>query len=107
MAIQTNHYDSNTIGNLNRRFANELGWKSKYQQIKFILNITKTLPDPMDFAQAVSNWQALHPPLKTDGLLGPNTWKRLKLNIRYYMLRYLFIYTYRPSSFTRRRIHRR
>lgn len=79
MTIQTNHYDSNTIGNLNRRYANELGWKSKYHQIKFILNITKTLPDPMDFAQAVSNWQALHPPLKTDGLLGPNTWKRLKL----------------------------
>lgn len=77
MATQTTHYDPRTIGNLNRRYANELGWKLRYHQIKFLLGITKTLPEPMDFAHAVADWQSRNPPLKTDGLLGRNTWKRM------------------------------
>ena len=78
MSKQTPHYHPKTIGNINRRYANQLGWKAKYHQIKFILGITKTLPEPMDFAHAVANWQSQNPPLKTDGLLGPKTWKRMK-----------------------------
>lgn len=78
MSKQTPHYHPKTIGNINRRYAHKLGWKSKYHQVKFILGITKTLPDPMEFAHAVADWQARKPPLKTDGLLGPKTWKRMK-----------------------------
>jgi len=32
----------------------------------------------MEFAQAVADWQARNPPLRTDGLLGSNTWKRMR-----------------------------
>jgi len=76
MSYQIRH-DERTLGNLNRRYANQLGWKQKYQLVRHMLGITSTLPEPMEFAEAVAEWQSRHPPLTPDGLLGPHTWRRM------------------------------
>ena len=35
-------------------------------------------PNADEFSGAVAEWQARHPPLKIDGKLGPNTWRRMR-----------------------------
>ena len=59
-------------------YARSLGWQTRYVDVLEKLGFPSTCPTGEIFAQAVANWQALHPPLEPDGMIGPNTWKKLE-----------------------------
>lgn len=58
--------------------ARRLGWADRINQINELLGFHSTSPSPAQFAQAVADWQATHPPLIGDGILGRNTWGRMQ-----------------------------
>jgi uncharacterized protein (TIGR02594 family) len=62
----------------NVRKARKVGWAERYAQLASLFGLDKVTPTPEQFAQAVADWQAAHPPLTPDGKLGPNTWGQLK-----------------------------
>ena len=62
----------------NRVFAHRIGWLSRFNQIIGVFGFTSMTPDETSFAQAVAKWQANHPPLAADGMLGPKTWRQLE-----------------------------
>lgn len=69
----------------NSRNMSEIGWPRFYQEIAALLNIDFR-PTREAFAQAIANWQSnqilISPRLATDGKLGPNTWRIMRLNLR-------------------------
>lgn len=62
---------------LNPVYGQQLGWTAQYVKVLEVLG-TATSASAEVFAQAVADWQAGKPPLTPDGILGPNTWKKLK-----------------------------
>ncbi len=78
MAIASMPFVPDRIARTNRHYARQLGWKAKYHQVKAILGLESTLPDPIEFAHAVWAWQDRTPGLVADGMLGPKTWRRMK-----------------------------
>ncbi|MGD8321694.1 MAG: papain-like cysteine protease family protein [Gemmatimonadota bacterium] len=78
MAIASMPFVPEKIARTNRHYARKLGWKVRYYQVKAILGLESTLPDPVQFASAVWAWQDRTPGLVADGMLGPKTWKRMK-----------------------------
>jgi hypothetical protein len=49
--------------------------------LKF-LGFPATCPTGEVFAQAVADWQDRHKPLTPDGIIGPNTWKKMEPEMR-------------------------
>lgn len=64
-------------------YARETGWVRRHQQVLKELGFTDRCPDERQFAVAVYLWQRRHPALKADGMLGPGTWRILKLQTSY------------------------
>lgn len=74
----TTYYDRDKAVRLNPAYARSTGWIDKYQQLAVVLGFEFMSPGPQAFADAVYDWQAKTPPLKADGILGPNSWKKLE-----------------------------
>ena len=62
---------------LNQRYGEELGWRVRYDAIARFLGFTNFGPDERTFAEAVARWQRSQG-LKGDGIIGPQTWARLR-----------------------------
>ena len=62
---------------LNRRYGEELGWRARYDAIARLLGFVDFTPDEKTFAEAVARWQRAQG-LKNDGIVGPQTWARLR-----------------------------
>ena len=55
----------------------KLGWDKVQDKIEVLLGFTNVSPSEEVFAEAVANWQKRQR-LKPDGIIGPNTWLRMK-----------------------------
>jgi Putative peptidoglycan binding domain len=62
---------------LNRDYSVKLGWERYQDKFGRILGFMNSSPTEEEFAKAVANWQKKQG-LKPDGILGPNTWLRMK-----------------------------
>jgi hypothetical protein len=62
---------------LNRRYGEELGWRIQDDTIARFLGFINYSPDEKTFAEAIARWQRSQS-LKGDGILGPETWARLR-----------------------------
>jgi LAS superfamily LD-carboxypeptidase LdcB len=62
---------------LNRHYGSNLGWQDRLHEINIIIGLASNTPVERDFVDAVSKWQKVQG-LKADGILGPNTWRRLR-----------------------------
>ena len=58
-------------------YAQSAGWAPDITKVCRVLGFTTRYPTPREFVTAVSEWQRKHPPLWTDGMLGPLTWTKL------------------------------
>jgi Putative peptidoglycan binding domain/Zinc carboxypeptidase len=65
---------------MNRVYGRELGWKAHTRQLAATLGLTMKTPDVWSLAQALAHWQQRNG-LPVDGVLGPNTWARLRAAI--------------------------
>lgn len=73
----------------NDRLGEQLGWASRIDEI---VNYFQSLgylpplmsPDASTFAEAVREYQQQRPPLGADGILGPDTWRRLRQDLGYF-----------------------
>jgi peptidoglycan hydrolase-like protein with peptidoglycan-binding domain len=61
----------------NRITANTVGWGAKSTQVLDVLGFRNVSPTEEAFARAVEGWQRTQG-LKSDGMLGPDTWKRME-----------------------------
>ena len=62
----------------NARYGRELGWQASYGRIANALGLSwLSVFNPIGFAEAVARWQRSQG-LTPDGILGPNTWPRLR-----------------------------
>jgi hypothetical protein len=66
----------------NRRLAKSLAWQTFRSSIVKLLGFTKSHPDEYAFAAAVARWQKRQPNLASDGIIGPNTLKRINVVLR-------------------------
>jgi hypothetical protein len=62
---------------LNRDYSVRLGWQKYQDKIQDLLGFTNSSPTEQLFAEAVANWQKKQG-FKADGIIGPNTWLRMK-----------------------------
>lgn len=62
---------------LNRYYARKVGWFRHRDDIDRLLGFTTGSPDARALAAAVAGWQVQNG-LGADGIIGPNTWKRMK-----------------------------
>lgn len=62
---------------LNRRYAQSLGWQPYYDRMARVVGFTNLSPDEPTFARAVAVWQGRNG-LTADGVVGPRTWARLQ-----------------------------
>lgn len=62
----------------NRYYAQQLGWSTQFNQIANMLGFRDRSPDEASFAQGVARWQASQPGMSVDGVIGPNTWKKMR-----------------------------
>jgi hypothetical protein len=58
-------------------YAKRAGWTDKVDNVCGLLGFPASYPDARDFVKAVYRWQLSHQ-LDPDGMLGPNTWKKMK-----------------------------
>ena len=69
---------------LNSQYAKRLGWERYRDRIEIFLKTSKFWDTSMwpdrDFPKAVARWQEKHG-LKSDGIIGPVSWNRLKVMI--------------------------
>ncbi|MBI1925777.1 D-alanyl-D-alanine carboxypeptidase family protein [Candidatus Poribacteria bacterium] len=77
---QTAAIDVERAMQANRYYAKKLGWQAHYDRINPLLGFTNYSPDERTFAEAVANWQRSQG-LTGDGIIGPNTWARMKTAI--------------------------
>ena len=66
---------------LNRRYARRLGWQKYRDRIVRLLRFTNDTTNKRAFAQAVARWQRRQG-LTADGIIGPNTWRRMRIALR-------------------------
>ncbi|HVK09079.1 MAG TPA: hypothetical protein VM597_09910 [Gemmataceae bacterium] len=59
---------------LNGVWARRLRWDTLRGRVAEFLRFRDQTPDDTQLARAVAAWQADHPPLSADGILGPGTW---------------------------------
>jgi hypothetical protein len=65
---------------LNRIYGRKLGWRAHTRQLASALGMAMKPLDVWSFAQALARWQQRNG-LPADGVLGPNTWVRLRAAI--------------------------
>ncbi|HMP01345.1 MAG TPA: hypothetical protein PKD86_06865 [Gemmatales bacterium] len=58
-------------------------WGERFYQVCKELGYANLTPTPEMFAEAVFNWQKKQAGLDADGMLGPNSWKKLEPKTRY------------------------
>jgi hypothetical protein len=81
-APQTGHdLDLARAVRLNRSYGKKLGWYNHQDSIARFLGFTNYSPDEKTFARAVAEWQQKKG-LEVDGVIGPETWSRIKVEIR-------------------------
>lgn len=68
---------------LNRSYAYSLGWVRRFHQILLLLGFSYHCPGEVEFAEAVEAWQGANAPLTPDGILGPDTWRRMEPQTRF------------------------
>jgi hypothetical protein len=61
----------------NPAFARSLGWDKKIGSVTAFLGVVATAAHDRQLAQNVERFQAGHPPLQKDGVIGPKTWHLL------------------------------
>ncbi|NIP56362.1 MAG: hypothetical protein GWN55_07845 [Phycisphaerae bacterium] len=61
----------------NRFWGKKLRWHAHNERIEPFLGFADYCPDEETFAQAVAAWQRKQG-MKADGIIGPNTWKRMR-----------------------------
>jgi hypothetical protein len=61
----------------NREWAEKLGWQKHYDEIVRLLHDRPYTPNEEKLAELVYQWQR-HNHLTPDGIIGPNTWARMK-----------------------------
>jgi murein DD-endopeptidase MepM/ murein hydrolase activator NlpD len=61
----------------NRQYGEQLGWREHYDDIVRALGFTDFTPGEELFAKAIAKWQEKQR-LGVDGILGPNTWRRMQ-----------------------------
>jgi hypothetical protein len=61
----------------NRKYSAQLGWHKYYDRINPLLGFPDTSPEEATFAEAVADWQQKCG-LTVDGIIGSNTWSRMK-----------------------------
>jgi hypothetical protein len=66
---------------LNRYYGKKLGWHNRQKSIERFLGFTNNRPGEKTFVRAVADWQK-NQRLEIDGVIGPNTWKRLKTALK-------------------------
>lgn len=66
---------------LNRHYARKVGWFRRRDEIARFLGFTASSPDDRALAVAVAGWQEQNG-LGADGIIGPNTWKRLQAALK-------------------------
>jgi peptidoglycan hydrolase-like protein with peptidoglycan-binding domain len=64
--------------NLNRQYAQSLGWGGYAGRIARLLGFSGSMPAGPTFAEAVARWQQSQPGLTVDGVIGPHTLPRLQ-----------------------------
>ena len=62
----------------NRAFSQILGWRRQMGDIVRYLAFKNSAPSDTQFALAIARWQSRQPGLKVDGMLGRQTWQRMK-----------------------------
>jgi hypothetical protein len=62
--------------------ARKIGWLAKYQQVTGVVGVGSKEPTAELFAQAVADWQSKNPPLSTDGMLGPSSWRTMQRQLQ-------------------------
>ncbi len=65
-------------------YARLAGWADICGRVFAVLGFRTRNPTAREFVAAVRRWQLDHPPLATDGLLGPATWATLAPAVRAY-----------------------
>ncbi|MDY7016339.1 MAG: peptidoglycan-binding domain-containing protein, partial [Cyanobacteriota bacterium] len=61
----------------NRKWGEKLGWQKHYDEIVRLLHNQPYTPNEEEFAELVYQWQRRNN-LTPDGIIGPNTWARMK-----------------------------
>jgi hypothetical protein len=64
-------------------FAKSAGWKDQVDNVCGLLGFSGSYPDAQNFVTAVQRWQLTHQ-LDPDGMLGPDTWKKMKPAVNSY-----------------------
>jgi hypothetical protein len=59
-------------------YAAKTDWPDHFHKVCTALGFTDQYPTANEFVRAVWKWQASHPPLKADGILGPKTWQSMR-----------------------------
>lgn len=70
-------FDAARAAELNRQYAQTLGWQPHYGRIAQLLGFSAITPAESAFAAALARWQSAQG-LKSDGILGPISWARLQ-----------------------------
>jgi uncharacterized protein (TIGR02594 family) len=80
--MKLSHSQIATAAQRNPVFGRQVGWGKRYVDVLKFLGFPATCPTGEVFAQAVADWQDRHKPLTPDGIIGPNTWKKMEPEMR-------------------------
>jgi hypothetical protein len=69
-------FDLDRAVQLNRQYAQSLGWQAHFDRIVRFLGFVTYTPDERMFAEAAARWQRSQG-LSGDGIIGPTTWARM------------------------------
>ncbi|MEM9223345.1 MAG: CHAP domain-containing protein [Pseudomonadota bacterium] len=64
-------------GQYNKKRARRVGWSGRWNGVCQALGVASPQVTPEDFSELVASWQSRHKPLKPDGKLGNETWRRM------------------------------
>ena len=59
-------------------YAKSAGWDTRLSEVCSFLGFNSNYPSISSFVNSVADWQKSHGPLAVDGILGPNTWAKMR-----------------------------